>query len=119
MTAPLDELTKEQLLEKLVALDDEASRAEFLSNHPRLLQAEIVTELTEQVREQVRVDVQRALRMADTVLSIANQLGDKQGLALAKRYAKAKCPLCERRIRYGGGSARTGSRAIRRRRRQQ
>ncbi len=47
-----------------------------------------MTELTEQVREQVRVDVQQALRMADAVLTIANQLNDNQGLARAKR-AKA------------------------------
>ncbi len=88
LTVPRDEPTKEQLLEKLVALDDQASRAEFLSQHSILLRAEIVTELTEQVREQVRVDVQHALRMADAVLTIANQLDDKQGLARAQR-AKA------------------------------
>ncbi len=79
---------KEHLLEKLVALDDETSRAGFLSRHPLLLQSEIVTQLTEQVREQVRVDVQHALRMADAALGIATKLGDKPSLARAKR-AKA------------------------------
>ncbi len=88
MTAPRDQPTKEQLLEALVALDDEARRLEFLSQYPQLLLPEVVAELTERVREQVRVDVQHALRMADATLTLANRLGDNQALAQAKR-AKA------------------------------
>ena len=88
MTAPRDQATQEQLLEKLLVLDDEPSRAAFLSQHPVLLQSEVLTVLTARVREHVRVDVQQALRMADATLSIAARLDDKQALALAKR-AKA------------------------------
>jgi CHAT domain-containing protein len=88
LTPPREEIGKEQLLEKLMALEDEAMRSDFLARHPLLLQSEVVTELTELVREQVRVDVQLALRQANAALSIASKLDDKQALALAKR-AKA------------------------------
>jgi CHAT domain-containing protein len=88
LTPPREELKQEHLLETLVALDDDASRVEFLQQHPLLLRSEVVKELTERVREQVRVDVQQALRMADATVSIAKKLEDKQALALAKR-AKA------------------------------
>jgi CHAT domain-containing protein len=76
------------LLEELAAFDDEAGRADFLAQHPRLLGPEVVAELTELVREQVRVDLQQALRIADAALGIANQLGDNLALAKAMR-AKA------------------------------
>ncbi len=88
LTVPDPSPTNEQLLDKLVALDDETSRAAFLSQHPRLLQSEVVTHLTEQVREQVRVDVLCALRMAEAAMLIASRLDDQQALARAKR-AKA------------------------------
>ncbi|HEV7551811.1 MAG TPA: CHAT domain-containing protein [Candidatus Angelobacter sp.] len=88
MTASADEPAQEQLLERLMAFDDEAGRTEFLSQNPLLLRPEVVSELTERVRGQVRVDVQQALRMADATLSIANKLGDNQSIAQAKR-AKA------------------------------
>jgi len=80
--------SKEKLLEQLVAFDDDGRRAKFLSRHPALRQSEIVATLTERVREQIRVDVQHALRMADVALSIAGELDDRQALASAKR-AKA------------------------------
>ena len=49
-------------LEKLLALDSEKRRAMFLSRHRSLLRPDLVTQLTDQVREQVRVDVQQAVR---------------------------------------------------------
>jgi CHAT domain-containing protein/lipopolysaccharide biosynthesis regulator YciM len=76
------------LVEKLLALDGEARLAAFLSRHRSLLRSELVTQLTDRVREQVRVDVQQALRMANAALSIAHKLDDKGSLARALR-AKA------------------------------
>ena len=61
MTPPRRAPSEQQLLKKLAALADEAQRAAFLSRHRSRLRPEIVTELTERVREQVRVDVQQAL----------------------------------------------------------
>jgi len=75
-------------VEKLLALDDDARRAAFLSRNRSLVRPELVIKLTEQVREQVRVDVQQALRLADAALSIARKLDDKGNLARALR-AKA------------------------------
>jgi CHAT domain-containing protein len=88
LTPPAPGPTPAQLLEELAAFDDEAGRAAFLAQHPRLLGPEVVAELTELVREQVRVDLQQALRIADAALGIANQLGDNLALAKAMR-AKA------------------------------
>jgi CHAT domain-containing protein len=75
-------------LEKLLALDSEKRRAMFLSRHRSLLRPDLVTQLTDQVREQVRVDVQQAVRLADAALSIAHKLDDQAALARALR-AKA------------------------------
>ena len=89
MTAPGRPLTNtKQLLSKLLTLDDETRQAKFVSENQSLLQPEVVAELTDQVREQVRVDVQQALRMANAALTIANKLDDKESLARALR-AKA------------------------------
>jgi CHAT domain-containing protein/predicted negative regulator of RcsB-dependent stress response len=81
-------MNREQLLKELLALDAETSRVEFLSSHPSLLHPEVVTELTHQVRELVRVDVQQALRTADGALAIAHELDDQESLARSLR-AKA------------------------------
>ncbi|HUE53056.1 MAG TPA: CHAT domain-containing protein [Terriglobales bacterium] len=89
LTAPGRPLTNtKQLLSKLLTLDDETSQSKFVSENQSLLQPEVVAELTDQVREQVRVDVQQALRMANAALTIANKLDDKESLARALR-AKA------------------------------
>lgn len=87
MTPPHRPLSEQALVEKLLALD-ESRRAAFLSRHRSLLRSDLVTKLTDQVREQVRVDVQHALRLADAALGIARKLEDKGSLARAQR-AKA------------------------------
>ena len=84
------------MLKKLVGLSDEAQRVAFLSRHRSRLRPEIVMELTDRVREQVRVDVQHALHIADTALAIAKELNDKGSMAWALRgkanalYAKGE-----------------------------
>ncbi|HLW88438.1 MAG TPA: CHAT domain-containing protein [Terriglobales bacterium] len=79
---------KQPLLEQLLALDGDARRAAFLERNRSLRRPDLVTQLTDQVREQVRVDVHQALRLADAALSIAHKLDDKGSLARALR-AKA------------------------------
>lgn len=88
MNAPRRQLDETELLKKLVDLKGETSRTRFLSRNQTLLRAEIVTRLTEQVREQVRVNVSLALRLADIALTIADQLEDGESRARALR-AKA------------------------------
>ena len=79
---------EEQLLEKLFAHSDEARRTAFLIRHPSLIRPELVLQLTDRVREQLRVDVPNALRMADAALTLANRLHDPVAQARALR-AKA------------------------------
>lgn len=79
---------REDLLKRLVELHDNPSRNKFLSRNRALLNPEVVTQLGEQVREQVRVDVQHALRMADAAVQIADRLNDPESRARALR-AKA------------------------------
>ena len=76
-----------QLLQ-LAAFTDETSRRDFLACNPSLFRPEVVAELTELVREQVRVDVQQALNLADAAILMARELDHKESLARALR-AKA------------------------------
>jgi CHAT domain-containing protein/predicted negative regulator of RcsB-dependent stress response len=85
---PRRKADKDALLQKFVDLDDEVRRKNFLARHRTLLQQETVTRLSDQVREQVRVDVPRSLRMADAALQIADALNDHESRARALR-AKA------------------------------
>jgi CHAT domain-containing protein/tetratricopeptide (TPR) repeat protein len=77
-----------ELIFELAKLPDEASRREFLGRYPRLLHANVVQKLAEAVREQVRVDVGMALRLAESALFIAGELGDGESMAYSLR-AKA------------------------------
>src|SRR5580704_5715129 len=86
--------SEQALMEKLLALDDETRRAAFLSRNRSLLRTDLVTKLTDQVREKVRVDVLQALRLADAALDIAHKLDDKGSLARALR-AKANALYAE------------------------
>jgi CHAT domain-containing protein len=79
---------KEKLLKQLANLADDPSRRNFISQNRGLLRPEIVSEISDHVREQVRVDVQQALHLAEVALIIAQELGDKESLARALR-AKA------------------------------
>ena len=79
---------REQLLRELAGLTNDARRQEFLEQHRSLLQPEVVSELAEKVREQVRVDVPRALHLADAAIAISQKLKNKESKATALR-AKA------------------------------
>jgi CHAT domain-containing protein/predicted negative regulator of RcsB-dependent stress response len=85
---------KGRLLKELTELSAGSSQQKFLSRHPSLLRSEVVSELAEKVREQVRVDVPQALRLADAALAIAKKLNDKESLATAFR-AKANVLYAE------------------------
>jgi CHAT domain-containing protein len=78
----------EELCGELARLPDEESRRAFLGRAPELRQSEIVEQLAEAVRHQVRVDVPQALRLAEAALAIAAELPDQEARARALR-AKA------------------------------
>jgi CHAT domain-containing protein len=88
VTAPRRAKNREQLLKELSSLPDKTSQQKFLRTHQSLLRPEIVSEIAEKVKEQVRVDVQRALLLAEAALAIAHKLKNKDSLATAMR-AKA------------------------------
>ena len=78
----------ERLLFELGGLPDAASREKYLNRHPALLKADVITQLTEMVRERVRVDTQQALGLAEAAMAIAQRIGDRGSLAHSFR-AKA------------------------------
>jgi CHAT domain-containing protein len=75
----------EQLSIELGKLRDKALKKRFLTSHPEILERRIVEELTEAVRAAVRVDVPRALALAEAALAIAEELNDEESLARGLR----------------------------------
>ncbi|HSU33011.1 MAG TPA: CHAT domain-containing tetratricopeptide repeat protein [Bryobacteraceae bacterium] len=69
-------------------LNDASASRVFLSVHPELLQPSVVRRLAEAVRAAVRVDVQKAMALAEAAVVIAAELDDEEALAWALR-AKA------------------------------
>lgn len=88
MTAPGESKTTEELLKQLFEIGDEAARKEFFAAHPSLIKAEVVAAIAEKVLAEVRIDVQRALGVADAGLEIADKINDRESRARAFR-AKA------------------------------
>lgn len=87
--ASADEKARQRELFALLAeLPDETARREFLSRHPALCKAEVVSDLADQAREKIRVDVRQALSLAEAALIVAADLDDKDSLGRALR-AKA------------------------------
>ncbi len=72
----------------LSQLSGEADLAGFLDATPHLVDIQTVKELAEAVRSAMRVDVRRALHLAEAALLIARKLGTDEALAFSMR-AKA------------------------------
>jgi CHAT domain-containing protein len=83
----MDEEIKE-LCSDLARQPDEANRRNVLLHSPHLVNTQVVVQLDEAVRAAVRVDVRKALGLAETALTIARELKEDEALALASR-AKA------------------------------
>jgi tetratricopeptide (TPR) repeat protein len=67
----------------------EAARLnEYLNQRPEFLQTNVVRQLGEAVRQEVRVNIKRAHQLADAALEIAHKIADAEALGLANR-AKA------------------------------
>src|SRR5205085_746042 len=73
--------------DKLLALDD-ASRREFVTEHPARDWIEFVTSVADRVRQEVRVDTTRAERLADLAIAIAETIKNPAALGKSLR-AKA------------------------------
>src|SRR5260370_28533412 len=78
----------DEVLDRLAALPDDASRIKFIARRPRLLSPSFVIRLDEAVSVLVRVDLKKADAVADAAVTIAKELGDNESRAFALR-AKA------------------------------
>jgi len=87
-TRPETTKNKNQLLKELAGLAGNTRQVKLPARYKALLRPEIVVELADKVREQVRVDVPQALRLADAALVIAHELKHPESEATALR-AKA------------------------------
>ncbi|HVO62607.1 MAG TPA: CHAT domain-containing tetratricopeptide repeat protein [Terriglobales bacterium] len=76
------------LIQQLVAATNEHDRHALIAKHPVAMWSEIVNALTERVWQEVRVDTNRAERLADAAIAVAEEIQD--AVALGKSYrAKA------------------------------
>ncbi|HEY1217051.1 MAG TPA: tetratricopeptide repeat protein, partial [Bryobacteraceae bacterium] len=78
----------DQLCLQAAGLNSASARGDFFSRFPELLQASVVEQLAEAVRAAVRVDVQKAMSLAEAAIVIAIELGNEEALARGLR-AKA------------------------------
>src|SRR6266853_314704 len=81
-------LSLNELLPKLMRLANDSDRLKFLARHRNLLRPKVVEQLAPLVVDKIRVDSREALRLAETVVLIAQRLRRPEDLALALR-AKA------------------------------
>src|SRR5215470_10927581 len=78
------ESQEKALFDRLATLRSGASRIKFLSRH-HLLSPAIVEQLDAAVSIQIRIDLHKARELAETAVSVANTLGDKESQAYALR----------------------------------
>lgn len=82
---PTDLLHTQDGLSELERCGDAASLDAYLDRRPEVLRSGLVKQLAEAVRQEVRVNVERALRLAEVALAIANKSDDAISLGLANR----------------------------------
>jgi CHAT domain-containing protein len=75
-------------IDKLLTLEDAPARRAFVLQNPTIDWEQLVANLTERVRQEVRVDTHRAERLADTAIAVAEVLGSPVSLGKSLR-AKA------------------------------
>lgn len=81
---PKNSSRKDLIIERLARLPDVGGRVQFLTRH-RLLPPLIVRQLDEAVSRVVRVDLDKARRLAATAVTVANRLDDVESCAYAAR----------------------------------
>jgi tetratricopeptide (TPR) repeat protein len=77
-----------ELLTQASRLTNRAARTRFLAEHRDRLNGLVVSRLTDLVREQAKVDTQKAALIAEMAVAVARKLGDKAAIAQSLR-AKA------------------------------
>lgn len=74
-----------ELLGELPQLKSRAAQVRFLTQHPELLKAEVVSWLADSVREQARIDTGRAVILAKFAITIAHKLGSHAAVGQSLR----------------------------------
>src|SRR5207244_6436860 len=87
-TKPVQQTERHAMVQRLLAPDDDPTRRELISQHPSLDWDQVVSTLTDRVRQEVHVSAANAQRMADTAILIAETTGSSVNLAKSLR-AKA------------------------------
>ena len=76
------------MIERLLALDDDAGRKQLIAQHPSLDWDQLVATLTDRVRQEVHVSPANAQCLADIAITVAETVGSRIALAKSLR-AKA------------------------------
>jgi len=77
--------TPQRILDQLASLSDDASRARFFARHRLLSTPDFAKQLSEAVVAQGRVEMQRAVNLAEAALLLARRIGRKDLLGLSLR----------------------------------
>jgi CHAT domain-containing protein len=85
MTAAIKEESLTPELAELFEIEDSEQRRRYLSLHPELVSAELVEQLAGNVRQLVRTDLDRALRISAAAVAIAEEVDAGECLACALR----------------------------------
>ena len=85
ISVPDAETSRNQLLKHLPQLRTKAAQTRFLAKHPELLKTDVVSRLTDSVREQARVDTDRATVLAQFAVTISHKLRNKAAVAQSLR----------------------------------
>src|SRR5690348_4523715 len=76
------------MIERLLALENDPGRRELVVQHPSLDWDQLVSTLTDRVRQEVHVSAANAERLADIAIAVAETVGSATALAKSLR-AKA------------------------------
>ena len=73
------------MIERLLALEDIGARQHLIEQQPSLDWNQVVSTLSDRVREEVRVDTARAQLLADIAITVAEKIGSNVALAKSLR----------------------------------
>lgn len=74
-----------KMVSEFAKLEDEKSRARYLSRHPKICTVAVAQQLNEVVRTMLRADTQRALSLAETAVAIARKARSQEMLGRTLR----------------------------------
>jgi CHAT domain-containing protein/tetratricopeptide (TPR) repeat protein len=76
---------QEELLRELPRLRHKSAQLKFVANHPELKSPEIVSWLSDLSRDQAKVDMSKALPLAEMAMAVASKLQDRTARARSYR----------------------------------